>query len=53
MEKESGESYGAARLDNQLCVQRELANCRANFIFRDSDDLVDVLRNVPKVDLAD
>ena len=53
MEEESGKSYGAAGFDNQLCFQRKLANRRANFVFRDSDDVIDVLRNVLKVDLAD
>ncbi len=46
MKKESGKAYGAAGLDHELCLQRQPANCHANFAFRDGDDVVDVLRNV-------
>ena len=53
VEKKAGESYGAARFDDQLCFKRKPANRLANFIVSDGDDVVDVLRNVPKVDLAD
>ena len=52
MKKEPGKAYGAAGLDHELCLQGQPANCGPDFVFRDRDDLVDVLRNVLKVDLA-